>query len=98
MRAAINWLRAQEGGRSAPPTGEGPTPYSTIVKLGGLDDDWPPEQAWSLVVQKIAAPDEYTWDADVRFLAPGAPSEVLTPGRTFELYEGHRLVAKGTLR
>jgi hypothetical protein len=97
MRAKIVWLRPGEGGRSEPPSGEGPRPYITVVKFEGSNDPWP-TVAWSLVVEKVDALDSYTWEAEVKFLVDEAPSELLTSGRSFELYEGPKRVAAGTLR
>ena len=97
MRAKIEWVKPEEGGRSRPPSGEGSRPYSAPVKLGGSNEPWPPPEAWSLVVEKVEAPDLYTWEADVRFLVEGAPVQLLTTGRNFELYEGRLCVARGTL-
>jgi hypothetical protein len=98
MRAKIEWVRPEEGGRSSPPSGSGSPPYATLVKLGGSNEPWPPSEAWSLVVEKVEASNPFTWEAEVKFLADGAPAELLTSGRTFELYEGHKRVAAGTLR
>ena len=97
MRAKIEWVRHEDGGRLAPPLGEGPSPYSTVVRFAGSNEPWPPTEAWSLVVEKIAS-DHYTWEADVRFLVDDAPAELLTSGRGFELFEGNRRVAIGTVQ
>ena len=97
MRAKISWKRPDEGGRMKPPLGEGSPPYATLARLGGSNEPWPPSEGWSLVVEKVEAIDLYTWEANVRFLVSEAPSELLTPGRTFELFEGSKCVASGSL-
>jgi hypothetical protein len=95
MEATVHWKTKDEGGRSAPPLGEGTPPYATVVRFLEPADPWPPETAWSLVVQKKLAMDEYNWLADVHFLAENAPSNRLSSGQKFALYEGNRCVALG---
>ena len=97
MHANIQWLRPDEGGREKPPTGEGPSPYVTIVRFDGDAED-STSTAWSLVVEKIEAIDPYRWIADVRYLVDDAPQDFLAAGCRFELYEGRKLVATGTVR
>ncbi|WP_395451491.1 hypothetical protein ACHMW7_08905 [Aminobacter sp. UC22_36] len=55
--------------------------YSTVARFEE-DVEWPPPQAWSIVLE--IHPNGTT----ARFLAPGAPQERLAPGRRFVLYEG----------
>ncbi len=98
MEATVSWKAKENGGRSAPPLGEGVPPYATMVRFLEPDDPWPPESVWSLVVEKKLAFDDYNWLADVRFLAEAAPKECLVPGRKFELYEGPKCVATGLVR
>ncbi len=95
MLAKIRWLTKVEGGRAAPPSGSGPRPYTTVVRFDG--DAWPADDTWSLVVDKIESEGDYGWTAQVRFLVPEAPTEKLFSGQRFELYEGTKLVATGTL-
>jgi len=97
MKATIHWKTKEEGGRSAPPLGEGAPPYATIVRFLETDDSWPPENAWSLVVEKKLALDKYNWLAEVHFVAANAPSDRLSSGQKFELYEGNRCVAIGSI-
>lgn len=97
MRAKIHWKTKEEGGRSALPLGTGSPPYATIVRFTNSNESWPPENAWSLVVEKIDEPEPFVWLADVRFLMPKAPHECLKQGRTFELYEGSKCVASGQM-
>jgi hypothetical protein len=97
MRANIEWVRPEDGGRAQPPSGEGSRAYATMVKFGRSNEPTPPSEAWSLVVEKLTAAGSYIWEADVRFLSKDAPVDLLTPGRPFELYEGQKRVATGTL-
>lgn len=88
----IQWLRPEEGGRSSPPPG--PT-YTTVAKLEVLSDSWPAE-AWSIVVEWRQPPNEnLRVIAHMKFLVEDGPENLLIPGSKFELYEGHRLVARG---
>lgn len=98
MRAVVEWIRKEQGGRSQPPAGVGLPPYATVVRFTDTEEPWPPPVAWSLVVEKDeAASEQYRWIADVRFLMKDAPHDSLRPGRVFELYEGNRLVARGRI-
>jgi hypothetical protein len=95
MKAKIHWKTKAEGGRSALPLGTGSPPYATMVRFTGSNEPWPPENAWSLVVEKVEEPEPFVWLANVHFLVPEAPHESLSKGRTFELYEGPKCVASG---
>lgn len=95
MRAVVHWLKSEEGGRHRPPTGDTKTPYSAVVRFAG--QPWPAPSAWSLVVEKLRAIDAYTWEANIHFLFPEAPEEFLATGNSFELYEGKKRVASGTI-
>ena len=98
MRAKVHWKTKAEGGRLKPPAGVGNPPYATVVRFTDSDEAWPPENAWSLVIEKIESEsDEYDWVADVRYLVKEAPHDELRANRQFELYEGGRLVATGVL-
>jgi hypothetical protein len=96
MRAKIHWKKREDGGRSRPPSGVGQPPYSTVVRFKGAGGAWPPNNAWSLVVEKIPElSDEFDWVADVRFLVEEAPAAELRLNREFELFEGKKCVATG---
>ncbi len=91
-KAKIHWLKASEGGRTAPPAGP---KYSTVARFPEHAANWP-EVAWSLVLE-WSNPQEVETDmvVNVAFLSPDAPQILLQPGATFELYEGKRCVAIG---
>ncbi len=97
MRAVIQWVPKEEGGRSRLPTGDGPPFYSPEVRF--LDEPWPnPDVAWSMIVRKDhESSDPYHWVADVEFRVFDAPHDSLREGREFELYEGMKCVARGKL-
>jgi len=94
--AKIRWLKPDEGGRVAPPPGPR---YSTVAKFDSQTEAEWRKEAWSLVLHLEGPPDE-TWiqTAWVRFLAEGnAPAAWLQPRRGFELFEGPKKVAEGTV-
>jgi hypothetical protein len=97
VQATIEWKTKEEGGRSKLPLGKGIPPYATLVRFLGTNEPWPPENAWSLVVEKQSEIDPYRWVADVYFLVADAPKERLIEGAKFELYEGNRCVASGAI-
>ncbi len=96
-KAIIEWIAKEQGGRAKPPLGIGVPPYATVVRFA--DEPWPPVSgAWSLVVIKDEqASTDYRWVANVHFLVEEAPHDSLRDGREFELYEGNKCVARGTI-
>ena len=94
VRARICWLTPEAGGRKTPPSGP---LYSTIAKFDCTQEDWQ-DSAWSIVVELCGPTDLSRCSiAEVRFLSPQGPSELLRPGIQFELLEGRRKVATGTI-
>lgn len=92
--ARISWLTADQGGRSCPPAGPR---YSTPARFEANSTSWP-EQAWSLVLDLVSHPaGTADWIANVHFLFPEAPHGWLSDGARFELFEGNRCVARGTI-
>lgn len=90
--ARIRWVSPAAGGRAHPPRGPR---YSTVAKFEREVEKWPKE-AWSIVAEFKKNPaDSSSVIAEVRCLAPDAPSHLFQPGSKFELYEGNRLVAHG---
>lgn len=95
VKAKIHWLRPEEGGRDSPPAGQ---EYSTAARFDALQERWP-EEAWSVVV-KILGPagEDGFMTVGIRMLAGDeAPQELLAPGSRFELFEGRKCVARGTV-
>jgi len=95
MRATIDWIPPEEGGRrSGPPSGPD---YAAPAKFTEHADAWLIE-AWDLLVHQVeclGGPNK--WLADVQFRVDEAPHAWLMPHAVFELYEGRRCVAKGTI-
>jgi hypothetical protein len=92
VKAKICWITKEAGGRESPPPGPR---FSTVARFEDLKDKWP-EEAWSVVVEFTEPPDESLCViADVSLLNPQGPTNLLRPGSMFELFEGHRLVARG---
>ena len=92
--ARIQWLISAESGRQQPPLG--PT-YTTVARFELQGDHWI-NDAWSLVLDFMGAPDDHHCHlAKVRFLAEGGPSGWLEEGTRFELMEGPKVVARGLI-
>jgi hypothetical protein len=87
IRASIHWLSEAEGGRKYLPTS---LRYSSVARFP-QQRDWP-ANAWS-VVTEFSEPPSQNALAHVRFLVEDAPQDWLTPGATFELLEGSKVVA-----
>lgn len=91
VKALIHWKTESEGGRKSIPSGPR---YSTVARFPAAKR-WS-EEAWSLVVDyEEAVATDGTVKAAVRFLAEGAPADLLTSGGEFELLEGPKVVATG---
>jgi len=91
--AYLKWGNPEEGGRQLPPLG--PT-YSTVARFESQKELWSKE-AWSLVIEFIEPPNNALCHrVRVNFLAEG-PEELLQPGSVFELMEGRKPVARGTV-
>ena len=91
MEARIHWIPKIDGGRDAPPSGPR---YATVARFPEQGDLWRKE-AWSLVVEFTEAPDsQLTHRATISYLNAG-PAKFLAPGKTFELLEGDKVVARG---
>ncbi len=96
MKAMIEWIPEEQGGRRRLPTGVGTPAYSPVVRF--LGDPWPDEVAWSFGVVKVQSWDApRRWLAEVGFRVDEAPVEQLREGAEFELYEGPQCVAHGRL-
>lgn len=96
-KASIAWIPKEAGGRSKPPLGIGEPSYATVIHFP--EEPWPHlSGSWSLVVRKDEAlSSEYHWIANVHFLVEEAPHDSLRDGRNFELYEGNKCVARGSI-
>ena len=95
VKAHIFWVPADAGGRKAPPTGPR---YSTVARFKS-DKANQNEQAWSIIAEFLPQQNQHTSCtlANIRFLAPNAPTYLLSLGNQFEFLEGHRVVARGKI-
>jgi len=92
--ANLQWIEPENGGRQVPPSGP---KYSTVARFENQKEQWLKE-AWSLVIEFTEQPDAtLSHRVKVSFLADDAPTEMLDKGSVFELMEGPRAVAKGTV-
>lgn len=96
-RAHIVWHRVSDQRRVWPPRGP---EYSTIARFSSIVETWPHE-AWSVVIEIPQEPlmmDSYEGVVGIRMLVPeNVPAQLLRPWNNFELYEGPRCVAHGTV-
>lgn len=95
VKADIFWVPADAGGRKAPPTGPR---YSTVARFKS-DKANQNEEAWSIIAEFLPQQNQQTSCtlANIRFLAPNAPADLLSFGNQFELLEGPRVVARGKI-
>jgi len=96
-QARICWLPEKEGGRKTIPLGPR---YVMVARFEQEKDKWP-EEAWSLAIENSVPTGDLRSQqcvmANVHFLAPEAPTQLLYKGSRFELFEGRRCVATGEI-
>jgi hypothetical protein len=97
MKAQIDWISKEQGGRTKPPIGIGSPSYCSVIHF--IEEPWPnPGVTWTLVVEKcVSESTEYHWKANIRFRVNNAPHDTLIPGRLFKLHEGPKCVAYGEI-
>lgn len=96
--ARIVWLSAVDGGRSNPPVGGRGFRYVAPAAFGRDEAVGVDNANWSLIAEVISqSADSMEWIANVRFLVPEAPSDLLVDGARFSFFEGRRCVARGVL-
>ena len=91
VEVLITWLPENEGGRKKlipVDVRYYPLIYSKAIPFDGT--------TWSVSIyhKKISG---LISEADMSFLSPDAPHEVLTTGMVFDLYEGPKCVASGEI-
>ena len=92
VSAKLIWIPFEEGGRRQVPHG---SLYSTVARFEKEIDKWPIE-AWSIVLESMKTLENpNSMLAEIRFLVQNAPVDLLESGNKFELFEGHKLVARG---
>ena len=90
-KARLFWTPSEAGGRKhILPVG---MRYCPIIVF---ESEQPGDTLWSAEVYNTSI-DDRTSIADVSYLADYAPYHLLQPGSRFQLYEGQRLVAEGSI-
>lgn len=89
-KAKIFWIRAEDGGRTTIPQGD---KYAPIIKVLGEAYF---EEFWSAFVVNVKYIGENITEATIEYLSELAPNN-LRENVEFELYEGAKNVAKGTI-
>lgn len=90
--ARLIWLPPNAGGRSSLPKG---ARYTAVARFAGQDDLSWRKEAWSLVVEFTDPPSPaHPVSVRVGYLTDG-PATFLESGKSFELMEGDRVVARG---
>jgi len=92
VKAKIQWLTPESGGRKTPPLGP---KYSTVARFIDISEKWPKE-AWSIVAEFIKPTDSNNCTiVKLSFLVDTGPEYLLYSGSRFDLFEGPRIVATG---
>ena len=98
MNAKIQWLTEEEGGRRAPvpvvSNEKNNSKYCPIIVFPNVIYK---NESWSADINIRSQVDKYESIAEISYLSEDAPFELLQEGANFELYEGNRLVATGTV-
>ena len=90
LKARIEWLTEEQGGRKTIPWSE---KYAPVAIIKGESFDFQ-DSFWSLIVNNIESVSEYETIAEIHYLFDSAPDN-LYKGIEFGLYEGTKLVANG---
>lgn len=91
VKAKIQWLTPNKGGRKASPPGP---KYSTVARFEDIKEKWPKE-AWSVVAEFIEQTDNNSTIVNLGFLVDSGPEYLLYSGSRFDLFEGPQIVAVG---
>lgn len=92
VRAKVSFLRPEDGGRSAPPSGP------RYASVGRFAQPPGPSQEWSVVFDFVGAPDlQGEVEARVSFLAEPPPLDLVFRNANFEICEGRRVVGHAQL-
>ncbi len=90
--ARLYWISKAAGGRNTIVLGENLL-YCPIIRF----TDETSKITWSSKITKSIYVDELTTDIDLSYLVDSAPFELLQANKSFSLYEGSMLVAKGII-
>ena len=92
VHAYVQWIPFSEGGRRSPiPLG---MKYGPIIRF---EEEINRIEEWSAEIYVIRNDSDNTSLIELSYLVSKAPFHNLSTGKTFELFEGNRLVAKGTI-
>jgi hypothetical protein len=98
MNAKIKWLSEKEGGRRMPvpvvSSEQNNNRYCPIIVFQNTITNG---ASWSADIYVQSQIDKYESIAKISYLFENAPFDLLREGANFELYEGNRLVARGTI-
>lgn len=94
VTAKLRFLPPEQGGRRSRPIGPH---YSTAAEFEGVSGH-SSSDTWSVIATfRDAIDEEGDVTAEIEFLSPDAPQELLTEGAHFTLMEGARTVARGEI-
>ena len=95
VKAKIRWVSHENGGRTCVvPIG---LKYCPLIIFDNLEPDNKGQTTWSAEIYNTDITESNVSLADVSYLMPNGPMELLQLGNIFNLYEGHNLVAKGAI-
>lgn len=92
VSAKIEWLSVENGGRKTPMAVN--IRYCPIIRFLGSEQC---NGSWSADIFVQSNENHNTSNAKLSFLSEDAPFELLQEGAAFELFEGIREVATGTI-
>jgi len=93
-RAIIRWVPASRGGRQQPP----PSAQGYTAPARFESDPQEHRGVWSVrVIQAKSLRGAELIDAEIQFVMPNAPHDLLKEGERFEFVEGRKVVAKGVV-
>ena len=96
IKAKIEWLSKEQGGRTIIPQGNKYSPIIRHTKPQLQPLPWLARESWSLFVENKEFVSELETIAEVWYLSEKAPDN-LSENVEFELYEGAKLVATGKI-
>ena len=92
MNATIKWIQTKDGGRRLPMAIG--IRYCPIIEFPSTIAQ---KKFWSADIYVLSQTNRYESTAKLSYFSEKAPFELLQEGVDFELYEGDRLVATGTI-
>ena len=93
VRAKLNWIPFEQGGRKTIIIGE-KLKYCPIIKY---DNEDLAKEAWSVFIDSSMLSGNNVTYITLTYFSDEAPFEKLQVGKEFALFEGRKLVAKGII-